>query len=204
MDDLFEDVTNVVRLPSARAARPLIDRVCDVEPDVREVVFAADSLGLVLPASDLRDRVDEEAARHIAEQVLPLPLSEQRVALDGLLLPVAVAALGACEASSWASRRCVSAFREAERARQEGGHWMAPLEERAEMLALEAGRLLVAAYQRCQEARGVVRAVGLARQGEPWTPVGGTAGWQGDADQAGRDGPVASRPAGRTALGVSP
>ena len=47
---------------------------------------------------------------------------------------------------------------------------MDPFEERAEVLALEAGRLLVVAYGRCQEAHGVARAVGLARRGEAWMP----------------------------------
>ena len=47
---------------------------------------------------------------------------------------------------------------------------MEPFEEHAEMLALEAGRLLVAAHGRCQEAHEVARAVGLARRGETWTP----------------------------------
>ena len=68
------------------------------------------------------------------------------------------------------SGRCAAALREVEQARREGGHWMDPLEERAEVLALEAGRLLVAAHGRCQEAHGVARAVGLARRGETWTP----------------------------------
>ena len=46
MDDVFEEGSNVARFPSEQAARSLIDRVCDVGPDVREVVFAADGLGL--------------------------------------------------------------------------------------------------------------------------------------------------------------
>lgn len=165
MDDVFEAGTNIVRFPSVRAGWSLMGRVCEMQPDVREVLSVADSQGLAMPGADLRDRVDEETARHIAEQVLPLAPSERRLALDVLLAPVVAGALGACEASSRASRRCVAALRETEQARQEGGHWMGPLEERTEVLALEAGRLLVAAHLRCQEAHGVARAVGLARRG---------------------------------------
>ena len=170
MDDVLAPGTNVVRFPSGRAARPLMESVCAVEPDVREVQFAAASLGLDLPAAALRDRVDEETARHIAEQILPLAPSERRLALDGLMAPVAAAALRACADAGWASGHCTAALREVEHARQEGGHWLDPLEERAEVLRLQAGRLLVVADRRCQEARGVARAVGLARRGESWTP----------------------------------
>ena len=60
------------------------------------------------------------------------------------------------------------------------------LEERAEMSALEAGRLLVVAYGRCQEAHGVARAVGLARRGEAWTPhdAAETTAWLADCGTA--------------------
>lgn len=170
---VVKEDTNVVRLPSERAARPLMDRVYDVEPDVREVVLAADGLGLALPAAELRDRVDEETARHIAEQVLPLAPCERHVALEALLAPVAAVALRACAEAACASGHCAAALGDVEQARREGGHWMDPLAERADMLALEAGRLLVAAYERCQEAHGVARAVGLARRGEAWTPSDG-------------------------------
>lgn len=172
MDDASDKVTNVVRFPSERAERPLMERVCAAEPGVREVLYAADSLGLAMPAAALRDRVDEETARHIAEQVLPLAPSERRLALDVLLTPVAAAALRACADAAWASGRYAAALRDVEQARQEGGHWLDPVEERAEVLAREAGVQLVVAHGRCQEAHGVARAVGLARRGETWTPCG--------------------------------
>lgn len=173
MDGVFDGGTNVVWFPSGRGVRPLMDRVCEVEPDVREVLFAADSLGLALPTADLRDRADEETARHIAEQVLPLTPAERRLALDVLLASVAVTALRACADAAWASGHCAAALRDVQQARREGGHWLDPFEERAETLALEAGRLLVWAHGRCQEAHGVARAVELARQGEAWAPPGG-------------------------------
>ena len=170
MDDVLDQGTNVVRFPSGRAVRPLMESVCELEPDVRAVLFAADSLGLDMPAADLRDRVEEETARHIAEQIVPLAPSERRLALDGLVAPVAAAAVRACVDAGWASGHCTAALRDVEEARREGGHWLDPLEERAAVLRLQAGRLLVVAYGRCQEAHGVARAVGLARRGVAWTP----------------------------------
>ena len=186
LDEDVLEATNVVRFPSGRAGRPLMERVCDVEPDVREVLFAADGLGLAMPAADLRDRADEETARHIAEQVLPLAPSERRLALDVLLGPVAMRALRACADVAWASGHCAAVLRDVEQARREGGHWLDPLEERAEALALDAGRLLVAAHGRCQEAHGVARAVGLARRGEVWTPrdAAETTAWLADCGAA--------------------
>ncbi len=186
MDDAIDLETNVVRFPSERAAPPLMERVREVEPDVREVLFAADSLELDLPAADLRDRVDEETARHIAEQVLPLAPCERRLALDGLVAPVAAAALRACADAAWASGHCMAALRDVEQARREGGHWMDPLEKRAEVLRLQAGTLLVLAYRRCQEAHGVTRAVDLARGGESWTPCGAaeTTAWLAECGAA--------------------
>ena len=186
MDDVVEASANMVRFPSVRVGRPLMDRVCAVEPDVREVLFAADSLGLAMPAADLRDRADEETARHIAEQVLPLAPAERRLALDVLLAPVAAAALRACADAAWASGHCAAALRDVEQARREGGHWMDLVEERAEVLAREAGRLLVMAHGRCQEAHGVARAVGLARRGETWRPYDAaeTTAWLADCGAA--------------------
>ena len=170
MGDIFTELSNAVRFPADHAVRPLMEHVCELEPDLREVQFAADSLSLDLPTSALRDRVDEEMARHIAEQVLPLAPAERRLALDVLLAPVVAGSLRACADAAWASGHCASARRDVEQARREGGHWMEPIEEWAEMLAREAGVLLVAAHLRCQEAHGVARAVGVARRGEVWTP----------------------------------
>lgn len=187
MDDVLDGGTKVLRFPSERewGVRPLLERVRDVEPAVRDVVFAAESLGLAMLAADLRDRADEETARHIAEQVLSLAPSERRLALDVLLAPVAAGAFRACEDAAWASGRCAAALRD-EEARREGGHWLEPLEERAAALALLAGKLLVAAHGRCQEMHGVARAVGLARRGEAWTPcdVAETTAWLAECGAA--------------------
>jgi len=160
----------------AAAAMALIG---EIEPSFREVVLAGDAGGYALPPSGLSEPVREETARYVMEQVLPLTPGERRRALCHLLGPVLGAALAACRASAGAARRSRASATEVERAHREGGYWMEPRQRQAEALAREAGRLLIVAYVRCQEARGVERAVGLARRGEAWTaPEGGnTAAW---------------------------
>ncbi len=160
----------------AAAAMALIE---EIEPSLWDVVLAGDAGGYALPPSGLSERVGEETARYVMEQVLPLTAGERRRGLCHLL----GAALAACRASAGAARRSRAAATEVERAHREGGYWMEPRQRQAEALAREAGRLLIVAYVRCQEARGVERAVGLARRGEAWTaPEGGnTAAWHGVA-----------------------
>jgi len=136
-------------------------------------MLVADSLGLDLPSPDLSDRVDEETARYVAEQVLPLTASERRRALDGLLRPVLLAAVEACRSATLAVRRSAGASGDVRQARAEGGDWTAPLEGIAAALLHDAGCAVVEAHCRCCEARGVGRAVGLARRGEAWTPSRG-------------------------------
>ena len=58
--EAMEEWTNVVRFPSGLAMRPSMERLREMEPDVRDVLFVADSLGLAMPPADLRDRVDAE------------------------------------------------------------------------------------------------------------------------------------------------
>lgn len=149
-----------------------------VEPGVREVMQAADSLGLALPPVDLFERVDEETARYIAEQVLPLAPHERRGALDALLRPVAGAAAEACRQARDAAQWSATAQAELERARAVSGAWLGPLEAAAEARLQVAAALLIAAHERCRASRGVARAVGLARRGEAWTPyrAAGTTG----------------------------
>ncbi len=70
------ELSNVVRFPSELRVLPSMALIGALEPDLREVILLADSLGLELPSPDLCDRVDEETARYVAEQVLPLTASE--------------------------------------------------------------------------------------------------------------------------------
>lgn len=54
-----------------------------------------------------------------------------------------------------------------------GGDWAGPLERTAECRPREAAACLIEAHGRCRAARGVGRAVELARRGEAWAPHGG-------------------------------
>ena len=155
-----------------------------IEPAFRDVALAGELGGFALPPSDLSERVCEETARYVLEQVLPLALTEQRRALGHLLEPVLATALTACRDAAGSVRRSRKAAAEVERARVDGGYWMEPREQLADVLRREAARLLIVAHVRCQEARGVERAVGLARCGEAWPGPGGAARpeWRGAAE----------------------
>jgi len=164
------DPGNVVRFPSELLVLPSLVLIGALEPDLRDVMLVADSLGLDVPAPDLCDRVDEETARYLAEQVLPLTASERRRALDGLLRPVLLAAVDACRSAALAVRRSAGAAGDVRQARAEGGQWLAPVEGIAAALLHEAGCAVIEAHCRCCEARGVGRAVGMAHRGEAWVP----------------------------------
>ncbi len=170
---------------------PSMDVIQEIEPDVREVLLVGESFFMELPEPDLRDQVDAATAEYIAEQVLPLAPDERRRALDELLRPVVAQAVEACRRADRVGQRSVEAQRRLLRAQTDGGCWMAPLEESADALMSEAAELLILAHQRCQEAHGVSRAVGLAHRDKAWTPYSAaeTTDWlvaAGEADQARR------------------
>ena len=58
--ELLTGTTNVMRFPVERRARPTLDLLREIEPDVREVLQVAESFQLPLPGAELRDAVDEE------------------------------------------------------------------------------------------------------------------------------------------------
>ncbi len=164
--------TNVIRFPVERRVAASVELLDRLEPDPREVAQVAGALGLDLPPAGLFDRADEETARHIAEQVLPLGRDERLQALDGLLRPVVAAAAEACRRAREAANRLQETWSAVEQARAMGGDWMEPLERAAECRLREAAACLIEAHGRCQAARGVGRAVELARRGEAWAPQG--------------------------------
>ncbi len=69
--ELLPGTTNVIRFPAERRARPTLDLLRDVTPDVREVLLLVDAFRLETPPADLRDRTDAETAEHIANQAMP-------------------------------------------------------------------------------------------------------------------------------------
>ncbi len=184
------DLDNVVRFPLELRLAPSLAVIAELEPDAREVMLAGDLLGLALPPAGLRERVDEETARYIGEQILPLTPAERRRALDGLLRPVLAAAVEACRCAALAAERSGEAARDVEQARAEGQHWMEPLEGVAYDLLHEATELMIEAHGRCEVAHGVARAVGLARRGEAWSPYdpAATSAWLSEAGRVAGQG----------------
>lgn len=123
--------------------------------------------------------------------MLPLTPSERGPALDDLLRPMVVAAVEACRRADRVGKRAVAADKRLAVAQAGGGQWLGLLEEAADSLLGQAAELLLLAHQRCQEAHGVNRAVGMAQRGETWTAydAADTSDWlaeAGRADQARR------------------
>jgi len=189
--ELMPGLTNVVRFPVEDRVAPSMSVIQGIEPDVREVLQVCEGFFLELPDPEHANQVDAETARYIAEQVLPLAPAERGPALDDLQHPMVAAAVEACRHADRVGKRAVEAGERLAMAQAEGGQWLGVLEETADGLLSQAAELLVLAHQRCQEAHGVNRAVGMAQRGETWTPYSAadTADWlaeAGRADQARR------------------
>ena len=168
--EFLPGLTNVIRFPVEERVRPSIMLLHEIEPDVREVMNVAESFQFAGPDLGLTDATDRETAVYIAEQILPAEPHELTVRLDALLQPVVERAVAACRAAHAASTRAVEAQQTLYRAKVEGGYLLPPLEARATALTEHAAKLLIEAYDHCQEARGVSRAVWYARRGETWRP----------------------------------
>jgi hypothetical protein len=184
--ELMPGLTNVVRFPVEERVAPSMAVIHGIEPDVREVLQVCEGFFLELPDPEHANQVDAETARYIAEQVLPLAPSERGPALNDLLRPVVAAAIEACRRADRVSKSAVAAGERLAMAQASGGQWLGLLEEAADGLLSQSAELLVLAHQRCQEAHGVNRAVGMARRGETWTPYSAadTSDWLAEAGRA--------------------
>jgi hypothetical protein len=172
--ELLPGLTNVIRFPLEERVRPSIMLLHEIEPDVREVMNLAEAFQFTGPNLGLERAVDEETAAYIAEQILPAEPHELKVKLDALLQPVVDQAVEACRAAHAASKRAVAAHQTLHEATVGTGYSLGPLEARASSLTRQAVRLLIAAYDCCQQAHGVSRAVWYARRGEAWRPFDAT------------------------------
>ncbi len=194
--ELMPGLTNVVRFPVEERAAPSMAVIYKIEPDLREVMQVVEGFFLELPDPELANQVDAETADYIAEQVLPLAPSERGPALDDLLRPVVATAVEACRRADQVGKRAVAAGERLAMAQASGGQWLGLLERDADGLLGQSAELLVLAHQRCQEAHGVNRAVGMARRGETWTSYSAadTSDWLAEAGRADQ-----ARKAARTA-----
>ena len=158
---------NVVRFPVERRARPTLELMREMAPDVREVLALAEAFGLDVPVWDLRARVDEETARTILDQFGGGVASG---ALDGLLDPVVVAAVTAARAAHDQAVEAADAQLMLRQAEASGHFWLDPLRDRADASVLRLAELMIEAHGRVEAAEGAARAVGPARRGEAWAP----------------------------------
>ncbi len=166
--ELLPGLENVLLFPIERRARPTLELLREIAPDVREVLAIAAGLGLAAPELGLRERVDAETAEYILEQFGGAAAASPGM-LDELLKPVVTKAVAACRAAHDLSVDAAAARQALLRARTEGHVGLASLRERADALTQRTAELLIEAHIRAEEAEGVARAVGLARRGEPWT-----------------------------------
>ena len=161
--------TNVLRFPTERRARPTLELLRMIKPDVRELLAVAETFDLAVPGTNRRDHVDAETARYIVEQYADGGAT-LKGGLEALLEPVVATAIGACRAANDLAVDAADAQDELLRAETDGHFWIEPLRERAQALTLKTAELLIEAYTRSEEAEGVARAVRLAGRGVPWTP----------------------------------
>ena len=166
--EMLPGLTNVVRFPVERRARPTLELLRDIAPDVREVLSIAEAFDLDTPAHDLRDRVDLETAEHILNRIEGTRMLSS--VLDELINPTVGRAVDACRAAHHVSVAAAEAQQVLLSAQIAGHSWLDPLRERAEALTLRTAEFLIDAHTRVEEAEGVARAVGFARRGEKWTP----------------------------------
>lgn len=167
--DFLRNQSNMIRVPVERRARPSLEVMRELAPDVREVLAIAEAFGMDTPAHDLRARVDEETAEHIAVHLASNDPPYVRTAfLDKLLDPLVAGTIEACREvrASWIeATRARDALHEAPSA---GENWSGIAGQRADTLVGRAAAFLIIAHARVEETEGVVRAVGFARRGEPW------------------------------------
>ena len=167
--ELLPGMTKVVRFPVERRARPTLELLRGIAPDVREVLNLAEAFGMEMPVPDLRERVDAATAEHGANQV-PAGGAAREAMLCELLEPVVAGAIASCREAHDAWAAAAAAEETLRRARRTAYFRIEPLQERAVALAWRVAELMMIAHMGAEEAEGVARAVGLGRSGEAWRP----------------------------------
>jgi hypothetical protein len=168
--ELTPGMTNVVRFPIERRAKPSMDVVREIAPDSREVSLVIESFGFDDDIDNIRDAADREMADYIASKGRRSSATSWRSELDELLRPLIEHAVSLCRDAHDASLAAVKAQRQLVRAESEGGYWLTPLNEQAAARTFYAARLLVDAHVACQRVAGASRAVDIAKRGDAWDP----------------------------------
>ena len=162
--------SNVIRFPVELRAKPSIDLLIEVAPDLREVELIAEVFGFDPPHPDGRSNADHTMAETIARTDLPADPKERRATLNAMLKPLidcSVAARGEARQAALCSDEAGAKLASAQ---IEGGYWLAPLEDAADHWAVEFARLQLVAYGATQAAHGARRAIEFAKRGDPWRP----------------------------------
>ncbi|CAN2536493.1 hypothetical+protein [Methylocapsa aurea] len=168
--ELTPGMTNVVRFPIERRAKPSMELVRDIAPDSREVSLVIESFGFDDDIDGIRDAADQDMADDIAQKGARLSSTQRQAELDRLLQPIVERAVSLCRDAHDASLAAVKAQRQVVEAQSEGGYWLTPLSEQASAQTFYAARLLVDAHVACQRAAGASRAIEIAKRGETWAP----------------------------------
>ena len=129
--------SNVIRFPVELRAKPSIDLLVEVAPDLREVELIAEAFGFDAPDPEGRSKADRAMAETIAKADLPADPKERRAALNAMLKPLVDRAVAACAAARQAALRSDEAGAKLASAQIEGGYWLAPLEDAADHWAVE-------------------------------------------------------------------
>ncbi|MBG0808073.1 hypothetical protein IY145_01405 [Methylosinus sp. H3A] len=166
--ELTPGMTNVVRFPIERRAKPSMELVRDIAPDSREVSLVIESFGFDDDIDGIRDAADQDMADDIAQKGARLSSTQRQAELDRLLQPIVERAVSLCRDAHDASLAAVKAQRQVVEAQSEGGYWLTPLSEQASARTFYAARLLVDAHVACQRAAGASRAIEIAKRGETW------------------------------------
>ena len=161
---------NVIRFPVELRAKPSIDLLIDVAPDLREVELIAEAFGLDGPDPEGRAKADRAMAERIAAMDLPVDQEERRAALNAILKPLVDRAVTGCAQARQAALRSDADNEKFAQAQIDGGYWLAPLREAADYWAVEAARLQIVAHEAAQTAHGAGRAIEFAKRGEAWRP----------------------------------
>jgi hypothetical protein len=96
---------NVIRFPIEMRAKPSIDLLIEIAPDMREVELIAEAFGFDAPDPEALDNADRAMADRIAAMALPVDRHKRREALDAILKPVVDRAVAACVEARQAALR---------------------------------------------------------------------------------------------------
>jgi hypothetical protein len=126
---------NVIRFPVELRAKPSIDLLIDVAPDLREVELIAEAFGFDAPDPEGRAKADGAMADRIAAMDLPVDRQERWATLNAILKPLVDRAVAACAQARQAWLRSDADNEKFAKAQMEGGYWLAPLKEAADYWA---------------------------------------------------------------------